>query len=424
MRKPLLKQLLVFAAGVATVVSLACTEQLDAGKSCPLLCPEQAITLKDTVIDAIIDDTTLVGLPPIGSELYSMLASHGDTLDARFIVRFDTLPATFTKGGLDSTITTIDSAFVVAPRFPGDSLKRPAGPITVEAYDVDTIEADTSSAILASLFRPDRFLGSRTFRPESLTDTLRIPISTDTVLNRVTTGHRLRVGLKLVTAQGFDMRIGTTIAGTPATLRIIASLDTSSRPVNVNPISNSPPNQLFLSAPLDDYTIVVNGTAATPNTLLGVAGVPSRRVFLRFNVPSHIIDSTTIVRATLQLTQAPNRRVDAKDSAFVFPVAILAQPTVTDIASQLQFLSAHGFLGLDSLNLAPGDSGLREFQIVGLVRTWHGQTLQASPRTLGLQSGGEGGLPGEVDFFSTLAPPAVRPRLRLTYVPQSNFGIP
>src|SRR6185312_15523537 len=73
----------------------------------------------------------------------------------------------------------------------------------------------------------------------------------------------------------------------------------------------------------------------------------SRRAFLRFDLPSHIADSTTIVRASLLLTQAPNRRVDVHDSVFVYPLAILAAPTVTDIASQLQFVATPGFLGLD-----------------------------------------------------------------------------
>lgn len=422
MRKPLVTLL----SALAAVTAIACTEQLDAGKSCPLLCPEQAISLQDTIIDAVVVDTTISGLPPIGGETFLMLSSHGDTLETRGIVRFDTIPATFTLSGVDTPITTVDSAFVVVPRAFADSLKRPAGPITIEAYDVDTSEADTVSSVLASLFRPDRFLGSRTYAPESLHDSLTVPISTDTVLDRVVTGKRLRIGLKLVTSpgQGFDLRLGTTEAGTPAMLRIVASLDTAAQAVNLAPISNSPPNQLFLSAPLADYAIVVHGAAPSPPEVIAVGGVPSRRAFLRFNLPSHIADSTTIVRASLLMTQAPNRRVDVHDSVFVFPLAILAAPTVTDIASQLQFVATPGFLGLDSLRLAPGDSGLRSFEIAGLARTWRAQPLTVSPRTLALRSAAEGQLPAEIDFYSTAAPPALRPRLRITYVPQTNFGIP
>src|SRR3954468_23995132 len=62
----------VLVALTATIAIAACTETLDAGKSCPLLCPEQEIALRDTVIDAVSSDTTVLGIPPIGSETFLM----------------------------------------------------------------------------------------------------------------------------------------------------------------------------------------------------------------------------------------------------------------------------------------------------------------------------------------------------------------
>jgi len=305
-----------------------------------------------------------------------------------------------------------------------DSLHRPKVPITIEAYNVDTASSDTVVADLVPLFRPNRLLGAKTFAPESLLDTLRLPISTDSVLDRIANGTHLRIGLRLVSAQGYDVRIGTSLNGNPATLRLRVSTDTAVSPVTVQPISNTPPNQAFISGPLRDYTIVLKGNTTTPATQLAVGGIPSRRSLIRFNIPSRIVDSTTIVRASLLLTQTPNRRVNAKDSVWVFPLAVLASPVVKDPGSLLQFVSGAGFLGLDSLRLAPGDSGVRAFQIVGLVRTWRNTTQETSPRAIGLLSGSEAQLPAEIDFFSIEAPPAVRPKLRITYVPQTSFGLP
>jgi len=421
----LLKKVALLLTGIAVVFSIAaCSEKLEAGKSCPLLCPEQAITLVDTTIDAAVSDTTIAGLPPIGAEGYLMLASHGDTVETRAIIRYDTLPQSYTKSGVDSTIANIDSAYLITPIVKPDSLRRPKAPVTIEAYDVDTTATDTVAAILAPLFRPDRLIGSKTFAPESLLDTLRIPVSTDSVLDRVKNGTKLRVGLRIVSTQGVDLRVGSTTLGLGVTLHITASKDTAAAPVNVAPVSNTPTDQPFLSGPLSDYTIVLNGTTRTPAILLGVGGVPSRRSFIRFNVPSRIVDSTTIVRASLLLTQFPNRRVSPRDSFYVFPAAILSQGTITNVTNALNFLGPDGQFGLDSLLLAPGDSGLKSFEIVGLVRTWKGQTVQTSPRTLGLRSGVEGSLPGEINFFSTRAAVGLRPRLRITYVPQQNYGIP
>ena len=408
-----------------TIAIAACSEQLDAGKSCPLLCPEQEINLVDTVLDAVASDTTVLGIPPIGSETFLMLSSHGDSVQTRAIIRFDTLQGSFTAGnGADSLISHIDTAQVVLPIEKPDSAHRPKGPITLEAYNVDTTASDTAVAALAPLFRPSRLLGAKTFAPESLLDTLRIPISPDSVMDRITNGTHLRIGLRLVSAQGYDVRIGTSLNGNPGTLRLKVSTDTAVRPLNVQPISNTPSDVPFVSGPLRDYTIVIQGNTTTPLTRVAVGGLPSRRTLFRFNIPSRIVDSTTIVRASLLLTQTPNRGVNSRDSVWVFPVAILASPVVSDAGTVLRFISGGGFLGLDSLRLAPGDSGVRAFQIVGLVRTWHNTTEEVSPNAIGMLSGSESQLPSQIDFFSIEAPAAVRPKLRITYVPQVNIGLP
>ena len=422
-------------AVVATLSITACAEKLEGGASCPLLCTQQAATLIDTTIDGVVFDTTIVGLPPIGSERVLMLASHGDSLDARAIVRYDTIPQSFTaRNALDSVIVKLDSAILWIPILKPDSAHRPVGPITIEAYNVDSIPADsvtlptdTVSAVIATLFRPDRLLSSKTFAPESLLDTLRIPLPPDSVLDRVVNGTPLRVGFRLVPqgGRGYDLQLGSVQVGAPVTLHLVASTDTGAKPVNVTPLSKTPFNQPFLSGPLADYSIVVKGgSPVTSANLIGVGGVPSRRSLHRFDVPSRIVDSTTIVRATLIMTQTPNRKIATHDSIYVFPAAILASSSITDTRTLLQFVGAIGQFGLDSVKMAPADSGQRSFEIVNIVRTWKGTTPDVSPRAVALRSNGEGGAPGEVNFFSYRVGGAVRPRLRITYVPATTFGLP
>src|SRR6185436_52593 len=84
--------LAVFALLVAGIN--ACSDRLEAGASCPLLCPQEGVPLRDTVID-IVSDTTVVGFPSFGLEDYLLVASRGDTLETRAIIRYDTLFATF-----------------------------------------------------------------------------------------------------------------------------------------------------------------------------------------------------------------------------------------------------------------------------------------------------------------------------------------
>jgi hypothetical protein len=414
-----------------SVVVASCTEKLEAGKSCPLLCPEGALELRDTVIDAVTFDTTAGGLPSIGNEGFLLLSTHGDSLETRVIVRYDTLTQTYHIGSTDSTITHVDSAYLRAP-IARDTTRLPAAPVTIEVYDVspavtDTVRTavDTVTSSLLPLFRADRRIGSRTFAPESLTDTLQLPISNSVVLSRVTTGRPLRVGLRLVSSKPADISLISTQTGAGTSLVFRASLDTAATAVTVAPLSHSPSDKPFLAGALSDYVIVAKGSLPTPVTLLSVGGVPPRRSFLRFNIPASIVDSSTIVRATLQLTQRPTPNgVNRTDTVVVFPVALASGPTVTDIFTLLQFLSPPLSFGLGSSSSVPRDSGLKAIEVVSLVRSWRGVSADVNPRAIALRSGSEWLRPGELTFFSTDAAPALRPRLRITYVPPTAYGLP
>src|SRR4029453_1976272 len=221
------------------------------------------------------------------------------------------------------------------------------------------------------LFPPGRPVGTRTFAPESLTDTIRLPVANRVVLRNVTNGFPLRIGLPLVGSKPADLAILSTQTASGVSLVFRASLDTAATPVTVNPLSHSPSNEAFLAGALADYVITPKASSPTTLTQLSLGGVPVRRTYLRFNIPASIIDSSTIVRATLQLPQQPTPNgVDRADTVPVFPVAVLAAPTVTDVFTALQFLAAPLSYGLGSFAMVPGDSGLKSIEIVSLVRTW------------------------------------------------------
>ena len=60
------------------------------------------------------------------------------------------------------------------------------------------------------------------------------------------------------------------------------------------------------------------------DSLLGVGGLPAQRTYLRFDIPTRLIDSATVVRATLMLTQVPTNSVDATDSLTMYPQVVRA----------------------------------------------------------------------------------------------------
>src|SRR5258708_7589891 len=87
------KALSLFAVLLTTAAVASCSEDIQGGSSCPLLCPQDAPPKEDTIIDAVTFDTSVASFPPLGFEPTLLLARLGDTVDARIVTRYDTLPA-------------------------------------------------------------------------------------------------------------------------------------------------------------------------------------------------------------------------------------------------------------------------------------------------------------------------------------------
>lgn len=420
----------VVAVGALALVG-ACAENLDGGAGCPALCPVTNEGVRDTVLDPVVLDTSLAGVPVAGNATALLLAVQpgADSLDVRAVVRFDSLPAKYAPpaGGDSVAITTLNGTTI---RFSVDTTAtRFTAPVTLEAYDVDTVStADTATAVLTALFRPDRRLGTVTVAPGAIPgDTIRIPISDAAVAAKARGGRRLRVGVRLVSSAAARVRLfGVRASGTSGSLAPVVRFDPATdTTVSYIPVyaSSATPGEPTIAATLLDQTVVARTPRAAVGSDLVVGGLPARRVFLRFAVPARFIDSVDVVRASLVLTQRPATGLDPLDSVVVRPLAVVATDAVADLvrASEL----ATSAVGLDTVRFGPGGRGAREIAVVNLVRAWRTGVLPAATqRALVLRSAGEGVQTGEVRFYSTEAPAGLRPRLRLSYVPRSSFGLP
>lgn len=420
--------LLALALMLVAGVLAACGDRLDAGSTCtPVsgLCPQTTESVRDTLLDVVVDDSTVTGFPQIGTEPYLVLAARGDSLDSRVIVRYDTLPDKFVPDTVraDSTITEVDTAEVIlAPA----ALYTPAptAPVTIDVFDVGGAATDTVASELAAQFTPDHLIGSKTFAPESISaDTIRILINTDTVLQKLKGGLPLRLGFRARSSESVQLAFSSSDNTGGPTLRLTVSPDTIIRPLVISPESHTPTEPAYLALRLADYNIVLAGALPPPQTLLEVGGLPGRRAYLRFSLPARLSDSSSIVRATLRLTQRPNY---ASGGAFqpleldAYP--ILANAGITDISRALATIAS---APVDSISVSPADSGVKQLEIAGLLRLWVARDTTVTPRALGLAITGEGYLPGLLQFYSSKAPdPNTRPKLQLTYIPRSTFGLP
>lgn len=397
----------------------ACDETLEGGLACPALCVAPTATVLDTTLLPVVEDSTLAGFPAIGEEQEILLSARGDTVDTRAIIRFDTLRTTYPAPttGVDTPVTMVDSAVLMLSVTHADTL---GPPITFEAYDVDTLAGDdTATATLLPLFTPSRFLGSRTYPADSLyKDTLRIPIDNAKLLARIqaTDGpHRLRVGVRITAPTSAEVRIATQNGTFGQYLRYRVSPDTSFDP-EVQVAYSSTPALKTLASDLADFLIVAKSPPAEPPGVLRVGGIPGKRVYMRFNIPSAILDSSSIIRAQLLLTQRPVPAApEANDSSGVEPFAVAAGAAITDIRRLMQFLEG----AQDSVRVVPSDSRVVPFEIMGLLRAWRGTSPEKTPRAVALRGTAEGLTAWFADFYSSEADQALRPRLRITYVPKT-----
>jgi hypothetical protein len=416
----------LFVASAAAVLG-ACNEHLDAGSACPSLCPGLSVPIKDTVLSPVLAfDTTLVGYPSVGTELGIPLASRGDTLDVRGVIRFDSLVTFFAPPADTSRPVTRADTAILRVRINLTQSRLPAT-VRFEAYDVDTIADDGNTAAVLALFRPDRLFATRTLTRAEITDSLIFPISSAWLLQKIQAGANLRVGIRLVGSGPVSLRLHTVETGLQSEIRYYVSTDTAVKQIVVAPYSKTPVEPALLAFDYRDYAVVArNALPAIGNQALATGGVPARRSYLRFNIPQWLLDSNTVVRATLQLTQIPMRGFDQGDSVTIHGQAVAATSLITDLYRSSQILIPQGMFVADSIRVAPADSGVRTLEINSLLTVWKTQagTAEAPQRAIVLLQTEEGLHGAEVRFFNARSAAAVRPRLRVSYIPRVTFGVP
>ena len=248
-------------AAIAIVALVGCNEKEVGSQSCPILCPEQSVTVKDTTLDAVVNDTTIDNFPTFGAAAQLVIARAGDTLDSRGIIRFDSIATDYLPVGfpVDSPrvrITNPDSVNLLLHVDKRHS--RASADVTIDLFDVDTLVADSVTAALIPLFRADRLIGSRTFTPavllDTLQDTIRVPIVSSALVTRLNTNARLRIGVRITSAQSAMIRVGGSEGAAPPNLNYKGAPDSGLVPFAFLPHSNTPPRFASAQSAFADFT--------------------------------------------------------------------------------------------------------------------------------------------------------------------------
>jgi hypothetical protein len=435
MNRRLLRAPALVVLGLA-VLAGACTERLDTGANCPALCPGQTLNVLDTTLSpAIVFDTTLGPYPFQGYESPLLLAKRGTALDTRIIARFDTLVRDYAPS-LDTLrpISTIDSASLTI-RLIKTGLALPAT-FYLDLYDVrDSTANDTIPAQLLPHFAPSRFLGTLQIDSADFKDSasVNIPIDTAVLMSAIRDpllGMRFGVSIRgtgdvaLWVSPSEDVANGPRLKYRPISATP-GGADSTAIAFTVTPTSTTPPRPLFAAADYLDYLLVAAAPDFQGPDRFWVGGVPAVRPYLRFDLPLWLTDSSFVVRAQLEFTQDPIYGLDQGDSIVVYPQLVLAGNSVTELARAATLLAPAGFFVTDSIRRAPADSGTVALEINGLIRNWVSTNgVRPLPSAIVLRAKQEGYSAAGLRFFGTGAAPGLRPRVRVSYVRNANFGRP
>jgi hypothetical protein len=110
---------------------------------------------------------------------------------------------------------------------------------------------------------------------------------------------------------------------------------------------------------------------------------------------------------------------------------VVTSEAVRDIPRRMLFatntvspFSGRPVLSANPFVVVPSDSGESEIPIAELVGTWRSSNALGFLPELVLASAFEGSSTLQAQFYSAEADPALRPKLRLSYIRRINFSIP
>jgi hypothetical protein len=437
--------------GLALLALGACKEDLAGGAACPTLCPGQQLEVHDTVLvaDQVFDTTVLVtGMPPLGTETNLLVARYkdaqGNSIVSGAVLRYDSLQRNFPRA--DSTapfvpVASVTSASLQFTSTPDTSMIRDS--LRFEVIDVDANVPDLDTATIHQLFLSRPAIGTLNVKKDSVASLHVVPLDTAFVRQHVTTGTRIRLGVRLF-SYGHDSTGNAQVGITPITStststgaqtgptlqyagHAAAPATDSLTFVNFSTSKSSGgPEFKYLA----NYQLVLEGSPPAPSGVAPVGGLPSSRLYLRFTLPGALIDSsTTIVRATLLLHQQGDPTFARTDSISLSPRVVVASPIVTDVSKAALLLADPTTVPLLSVRMNPGETRVDTLVLVSksanLVTLWRAEGPNRMQRAIVLQSSGEGRDARRFLIYTNSAQTdSLRPRLHLTYIPRSGFGLP
>ena len=387
----------------------ACQEKLTAPGDCPALCPGGVPQVFDEIVPAITGaDSSFRGYVQPNAAAALLVSNGLQGQEQRAIMRFpprsDSIAVRDTLRGY--VIDSVAFAFTLLARDTTQS------GLQLDVYRIPpNIDSTTTFADLDPAFSPEDLVAQIPV-PDSVKTGLVRAVLQGPDLAKVAIPPAdagvLALGIRLTAPVITGMRLGASgsAAGLFVTYATLNVPDTGTAKLRSFPLTPSFGSFVPLIQQLDD------------STLLSVGGEPSARALIRFELPARLRDSATIVRATLELTPVAPINGLATD-----PLRLQAKAVLADLGAKSPVNSAAGRVPADTIE--SGSSGTVSLDAVRVVEQWEGRSTQPAALVLSVTPDLEAASFARPVFFSTrAADPAVRPRLRISYMLSFPFENP
>jgi len=399
----------VLLAGIA-----ACQEKLEAPGECPGICPGDRSTVFDTVITASVGQDSTFGPTNVGGFVAAgqgnslQLANGLNGVDARAVARFTARPESLVINDT-SYAYTVDSVALGVTLLRRDPA---ATGLAIEIYRLSsapTLDSTRTFAQVDADMVPANLIGVIPV-PDTLTSGVLLKVykgaALDSVAIPAADAGILAIGYRLTSTSPTGARIGSAATGTAGpefvSYLTLATSDTA--------LLHQPPLPRIVA-----YNGFVSSVTTVPDsTTITVGGIPSSRALLRFDIPPHIRDSSTIIRATLELTPLAATSGLPGDS-----VALDVRTVLADLGAKSPRLSDPATRVITAL-LTLGSMDTVRADVTSLATLW--QPPNHLPPALFLALQPEGSSFTQAVYGSTRQ--GVAPRLRLTYVLPYPFETP
>ncbi|HKT59485.1 MAG TPA: hypothetical protein VJQ46_05510 [Gemmatimonadales bacterium] len=409
------------AVGIGVGIVTACQERLTSPADCPQLCPGGSPQVFDTVVPAIGGlDSSFPAAADLASGGYvnrgrgtALLLSNGfpaseDRPVYQFAPRSDQIAVRDTFRTF-----TVDSALINVTIVARDTL---VGGLKLFLYRIPSgVDSTVTFTGIEPLLVPANLIDSIVVPDSVHTGAVSAKLDATEVgrVALVGSDSTLAIALAMTANAPTGVRVGSLASSSAATFTSFVTLDV--------PDTGSVKHQSLSRATA--FNIFVTENPIVPvDSLLTVGGEPSSRALVRFNLSRDFLDSSSIVRATLEIT--PVRPIFSLHGD---PSILQALPVAGDIGAKSPISSDTALIrtGTDTLPVIESDTV--RLDVTRFVQVWQASSLR--PQSIFLRIAPEAATFARAQFFSTRShgpDPSVQvaPRLRITYQRSFPFQTP